>query len=508
MCPTPLLPSERDTRAGWALKQLTDRLPVRPGPLLDLMACDGLDPKQVYTLIGRDPAMSARVLGVANSSAHRRGVEIRSIERAVLQMGAGPARTLGLSLGLQGLVEKLGLDPALTRAYWNATLRKAEAARLVAEAIDPSLQASAYSLAVIADVGLPLMMALDPKFYAERLPFRAVTQTWCAAERQQFGIDHPEAGAHALRQWGVPDSICRRVAQHHDLSSDESDAGLILAMFIAGLLPHDDGEMAPDELDKFVALHARVLADRYASPDAFLEQVLTATQRPARRDTARDDGAGLRMQPLLNALTANTIQLVTEIQDVRRRRSRDREDLTDLRFEAFTDPLTKLLNRRGFTTLARQRLSKHPAGLGACCLMLDLNQFKPINDQHGHDAGDRFLRGLAKLLRRSVSRSDLIGRIGGDEFVLLILGVEEHEARTAAGRLRDTCLGKAIRIDAELTLPVSFSLGAVFHEQVGAAVDLDELMRAADALMYRRKRSGEPGLIFAAYEPDPGHAAD
>ena len=135
-------------------------------------------------------------------------------------------------------------------------------------------------------------------------------------------------------------------------------------------------------------------------------------------------------------------------------------------------------------------------------MLLDLNEFKPVNDKYGHDVGDKILRGLAKLLRRSVSRTDLIGRLGGDEFVVLITDLTEEGARSAAERLYKTCHGVHLRVSDDLTLPVLLSLGAVYDTQLGESVPLDQMMAAADELMYRQKRTRKAGLLFGRVTPD------
>lgn len=488
-----------EQKARATLSRLGNQLPVRPGPLLDLLGCKGDEATQVTQIIERDPAMTARVLGVVNSAGNRRLNEITELSRAVLQLGPSQVRTLGLAMGLQMLAEQMQLGPEMIRGFWNASLRKAEAAHLAAQVIDPDRQASAYSAGLIADIGLPLLMGLDPEFYENHMPLRAADQSWSDAERAHFGLDHAQAGAHVLNDWKVSAETCRRVRNHHQLPSDDQDAGLVLALFIAGLLPHDDGEIDPTDLDRLMAVHAKTLSHAYATPDAFLGHIYVESQRRMNRDAKQDSAQGLKLQPFLDAIASNTIELVSQLCSIKHSESKHKEDLSNLRFEAFTDPLTKVLNRRGFFSLAEQRFAKAPQGLSACCMMLDLNDFKPINDQHGHDAGDLMLRGIAKLLRRSVSRSDIIGRLGGDEFVVLITDIDEHSARVAASRLRDTCLGKRIRVSPDHTCEISFSLGAVYHDCVGADVQLDQLMAGADELMYQRKRAGQPGMIFAPY---------
>ncbi|MEM8737950.1 MAG: diguanylate cyclase [Planctomycetota bacterium] len=491
-------------QAQQTLARLDGVLPMRPGPLLDLLACDGKDPRQITKIIERDPTLTARVLGVVNSAGNRRLNEITAVGRAVLQLGAGPVHAIGLAMGLQSLSENLGLDKEQVTAVWNASVRKAEAAQLAALAIDPERKASAYTLGLIADLGLPMLMTLDPAFYRDRLALRPATQNWSDAERAHFGLDHAEAGAHVLQQWGVSDETSDRVRHHHQLSEPRDDAALTLALFVAGLLPHDDGEIDPTDLDRLMAVHGRVLTHAYATPDAFLGHVYAESQRRLGRDPSRDGGPALSPQPFLDAVAANTVHLVSQLCAMKQKHSRHKEDLSTLRFEAFTDPLTKVLNRRGFFSLAEQRLTKTADTAGVCCMLLDLNDFKPVNDRHGHDAGDLLLRGIAKLLRRAVSRSDLIGRLGGDEFAVLITDIDEHDARVAASRLRDTCLDKRVRVSPDQTVPIRFSLGAVYHAAGLGPASLDQLLAAADELMYQRKRGGQPGLIFSSYVGSDG----
>lgn len=513
-------PLVHDAPTRQKLERLAARVPVRPGPLLDLLACSGDDPRQVIGIIERDPAMSARVLGVVNSAGCRQLHEINRVSRAILQLGGPKVRALGLAMGVQMLAEGLQVPDELLRSFWNASLRKAEAAELTALTLDPQRKSPAYGLGLIADLGLPLLMAEDRTFYVERMSLRSAKTSWSTLERAHFGVDHAQAGAYLLQRWGVAPDTVARIACHHELPGQDLDPAVSLALFIASLLPHDDNEMDPADLDRLMAFHGRVLSAAFATPDAFLGQVYTDANRRINRDTPRDSAGRLKVQPFLDAMASNTIQLIGELAKADRRHTRQREDLGNLRFEAFTDPLTKVLNRRGFFNLAELRLDKTrgtPAPApgsgqvrgdqpltttaGACCMLLDLNAFKPINDRYGHDAGDLMLRGMAKLMRRSVARHDLIARMGGDEFAVLITDINEHAARVAATRLRDNCLDKRIRIAPDLEIKLSFSLGAVYCDGLGTTVTLDQLLAAADEAMYQRKRGGQPGLVFTRYAP-------
>ena len=126
-------------------------------------------------------------------------------------------------------------------------------------------------------------------------------------------------------------------------------------------------------------------------------------------------------------------------------------------------------------------------------MFVDLDRFKEINDRHGHAAGDELLRRVARLLRESMRESDLVGRIGGDEFLVICPDVGGAERAVGlAGRLAET-LRDGLRAEAD-KLCCSVSVGVAWSR--GNTSDVDALVAAADAAMYQAKRAGtgEPRL--------------
>jgi diguanylate cyclase (GGDEF)-like protein len=153
---------------------------------------------------------------------------------------------------------------------------------------------------------------------------------------------------------------------------------------------------------------------------------------------------------------------------------------------ASIDPLTQLPNRGEFERRAEELLGEaHRAGSGACMLLFDLDGFKLINDTHGHQAGDEVLRTIGSRLRRSVRDTDVVARWGGDEFVLLLRGIEDASAaRTRAADLAQLIAGEVIGDG----LRVGASVGIAMFPRHGA--ELAELVEAADGAMYAAKRDG------------------
>jgi len=168
---------------------------------------------------------------------------------------------------------------------------------------------------------------------------------------------------------------------------------------------------------------------------------------------------------------------------------------------AISDPLTGVLNRRGFERDATRRLRDSDDDATGAFLFIDLNAFKQINDRYGHEVGDQLLITAAERLRKGLRSCDIIGRPGGDEFVALVPDVRALVAERLAKRLTRSLEQKYLIGERKLSCPASIGL-ALYPEH---ASTLTGLLRAADAAMYRAKaRSrnvtgiGDSGLLEKA----------
>jgi diguanylate cyclase (GGDEF)-like protein/PAS domain S-box-containing protein len=167
----------------------------------------------------------------------------------------------------------------------------------------------------------------------------------------------------------------------------------------------------------------------------------------------------------------------------------------DLRQAALYDPLTRLPNRRLFRDRVEHALTLQTRRhTGLAVLFVDLDGFKNVNDTFGHEVGDEVLVGVADRLVERIRQCDTLARHGGDEYVMLLEDLVDHEQLTAIGR----------RVLAGFTEPVRTGAGDV---QVSASIgihvatdedDYDALLRGADGAMYTAKRNGRGGMHFSA----------
>lgn len=184
------------------------------------------------------------------------------------------------------------------------------------------------------------------------------------------------------------------------------------------------------------------------------------------------------------------------------------ETEAEMRRLATTDSLTGLANRRRFLSAAESefaRLRRYGGALGL--VMADLDRFKSINDAAGHGAGDRVIAAVAAVLRAQQRPNDIVGRMGGEEFALLLPGAGLESTRNVAERIRAAV--EALAIDWEGTpLRITMSLGAASTEGAPLlaedAAALERLLREADTALYEAKRRGR-NLTVAAERMAPGN---
>jgi len=175
----------------------------------------------------------------------------------------------------------------------------------------------------------------------------------------------------------------------------------------------------------------------------------------------------------------------------------------------YKDPLTDLYNRRGFleasekifrTVISIKNHERKKFRIEEIALvLLDLDDFKKINDKFGHEAGDAVLKGVAEILRNSLREIDVIGRWGGEEIVILLLGAGKEEALKISEDLRAKISQREFILKRAKKIKITASFGVTGIDSA-APVDkrksLGELITQADKAMYKAKKSGKNKVVI------------
>jgi diguanylate cyclase (GGDEF)-like protein len=164
---------------------------------------------------------------------------------------------------------------------------------------------------------------------------------------------------------------------------------------------------------------------------------------------------------------------------------------SELHRMATTDDLTGLVARRSLHDSARRLVEQTAGGGCVAVLMIDLDDFKSVNDRHGHALGDEVLRHIAQVLRKVLREESLIVRYGGDEFCALVPVAGEAAAFVVAERLRVAVEASPYRFGRE-AVPVTLSIGVTVHRN-GAT--LRQLFDEADRRAYRAKAGGRNRVV-------------
>jgi len=246
---------------------------------------------------------------------------------------------------------------------------------------------------------------------------------------------------------------------------------------------------------KALADHQRELAK------TSLRELFEADPRRAEKFTFETDGLVVDLSKhLVDERSLNHQLLGFDPRRVRAMSDEDLETLRDLAEMAegelnavqiaTIDDLTKISNRRGFIALAQSSISlcarqRAPVSL----VYLDLDKFKPINDNYGHAEGDRALVAFAGLMRKTFRDSDVFARLGGDEFAVLLTNTSEGNACKIVERFRG--LLEIFNAQMNRGYDIAFSAGVVSMKPE-AGTTIDDLLREADVLMYEKKLGAVP----------------
>lgn len=213
------------------------------------------------------------------------------------------------------------------------------------------------------------------------------------------------------------------------------------------------------------------------------------------RETRAKDALAAHQSKLEEIIAARTQELEHNYSALQQEMTERQQAQAQLEILASTDPLTRLYNRRKFEELLNHELERSRRYPSEFALILfDVDHFKRVNDEYGHDVGDGVLKFLAEIVRSQLRKSDIVARWGGEEFLVLVPEADADTAVAIAEKLR--CAVESGQFPRQLHITIS--LGVSLARRNDSA---NSLVKRADQALYRAKQTGRNRVILEAPEP-------
>lgn len=499
-------------------QQLMDRilqcqsLPTLPAvavQVLELARNPDADIADIARLVSRDPALSSKVLRTVNSSFYGHSQHVSTISHALVILGLQSVRTLVLGFSLVNQLSGEKPKGFKHLAYWKRSIYAATAARSIAARLDAAQQEEAFLAALLMDIG---MLVLDRVLGEEygKIHERVTTHAELAkAETQALKTDHAEVAGLLASQWKLPAALAQPIACHHS-AENVTDPALRRLADIVGLAGMCADVFVDESAASSIAAVRDALSIRHGMSEADCNAMLDEIGRNTREMASLFDisiGAAATFDEILKKANEALVDLTLRVQQQAQTLRQQNRELSE---QATLDPLTGLANRRRFDQALEEQFAealrqRKPLSL----IMLDVDQFKAVNDRYGHPAGDRVLKSLAQLFSSAARPTDLAARYGGEELALLMPGAARATVGAIAESIRRAIASKPIRCE-NRAVSVTASLGVATFDPACPLKEPAHLLKAADMAVYAAKNSGRNCVrvfSFKSTQPQSSTAA-
>ncbi|MEW6600880.1 MAG: GGDEF domain-containing protein [Nitrospirota bacterium] len=457
-------------------------------------------------IISYDPALTAKILRIANSSFYSLPYKVDSIEKAVHILGLEALKNIALSFTIvRGLKRNL-VDEFDHELFWKRSITSAVSAEMIAAKLNLKRE-DTFVTPLLMDIGVLVMYLMRPDDYLRVInKKRATTLPTCEAEVSVYGFDHQDVGSEILKKWGLPESIYMPIAYHH--KKDDRPAGLkditvilMLADIVSSVyhgsksskkfnelthLLQDKLNMTEAEVSEFVDLIADKTVEILTSFELDAGDMKPYSQilQEANEELGKLNLSYEQLFMELKQAKEMAEKLAVEAWEVKER----------LREVAIKDGLTGLYNHRHFQELMDKEILRaerysHIMSL----IMVDIDYFKKVNDTYGHPQGDIVLHSIADVFDQTIRKPDAAARYGGEEFAIMLPETDIKGAVTLAERLRQIVERLAIKLG-DKTVKVTISLGVTTYDPARGGRTKLEIIEAADKALYNSKKTGRNKL--------------
>ncbi|OJA03988.1 diguanylate cyclase [Halomonas sp. QHL1] len=454
--------------------------------------------------IERDPALTMRIITLANSAFFSRShIKVHACQEATARLGLDTTLAAVMSFSL---LQNRGVDVHYQRV-WMRSIIASLAARHLAIHLCPDMAGPVFTAALLQDIGIMALRGIYPKesndLYAEvALSHRQLS----VSEQQLFGCDHSQVGAWLAAKWGVPSPLAQRICDSHgeyDITAPDMLCIQLSGSIADTWLSSHPARSLVSVLREFEIYHgAQAISLRH-----LLENI--QEQLPALVDMLQMTAPPLQDNESLLAeaqqlLFQQTLQLKARLDTHQAELASLRQRQDELEERSRTDMLTGLANRSWLEEQMHKRfILCQQQSRNMSVVFIDLDHFKKLNDQYGHQMGDHVLQKFGKTLQALIREGDLAGRWGGEEFLVILPDEDAQAAQVFAKRIAQRLEKMPMAYDGQHPIHVSVSIGIACLGDGGFG-DAGELIDAADKSMYFIKRTGRGGIAVHGERGAPG----
>ena len=467
--------------------------------IIELVNTPELDINQVVKVFSLDPVMVSKILRIANSPLYASQQKVDTLQMAIIRLGFDAAISLALSFSLVTGLRQGRFDASLNHTlYWKRAALAAAASRVLGANCDMDCLEELFIAALLQDIGMLALDRICPDIYEDSALNQYQHTHVIKHERQNLGCSHATVGGWLLTQWSLPDRLHMTVTYSDDpeqMPEEHPHAKFVRCVAGAGALAnlllnngqeHSlqdtkeklemwlglSGEHLPDLLEQLQPVLTEVdqLFDMNMSSELYSEDLI---------DMARESQflTNLHICQEVEKLKEGTLNLETQYEQ--------------LQNSAQRDELTKVYNR-SFLDEFLDKMFKQSLRDGSILTIgfLDLDHFKHVNDTYGHSAGDQILKAAGEILQSEVRGSDVVGRYGGEEFLIVLPETPPVGAQDVFQRILEAFRQKIHVISSGQQLVVTASIGIATHSPEYPFPNIGEQIKAADKALYQVKQHG------------------
>ena len=471
----------------------TKRLPTLPTIAMKIIATlknGDSSISEIGDIICADPPLSAEILRVINSPYYGLRRKMTSVTHAVSMLGTSTVKNLALSFSIVKNFRSNGKSNFDHNRFWKSSIISAVSSQVLSGYTEIRDIDDIFFLGLLHDIGRLAMVDELTDQYG--LVIEKVSSENCpvaVAEEMVFGFNHMNVGGYLAEKWGLPEEFNLPINTHHMPEKVETRSSEIRKRSLILYLSELFVELYETSDPRLVKLIDDEIKKSGIFEDFKIEHITESIVDKVQKllplfeiDAGKDFDVQNILLSAREELVRNNVDFIKDF-------FKQQQMLKNLQIMVNLDSMTQLINYRHFFEILDHeayRAIRYDTPLSL--VLADIDNFKNINDTHGHPNGDLVIKAVANCLKSSLRESDVAARYGGEEFAVILPHTDRKAALIVAERLRKMITDTTIEIENQ-KICVSASFGVTTtkgKEEISALM----LVKQADQALYRAKRMG------------------